>query len=207
MRPLRPNGTSSLRDFPSLGNTLAFQDLRHILRECMEDLVLALPSRDFISLRGYTQHLDLTVLETLQQDTWVAIPAAIREDPLAVGVEIGVLLERGGEVLLGPDGQLLARAPVSPEEIQPGAMLAGLRKAAETRAARRVGQPTRAELVGWFHDPLLAPRTLLLVYRARLPEAMVVATGAWVSRAGSVALLQDRIEQVVLAGLPPVPSP
>ena len=169
----------------------------------MEDLVLALPSRDFIALRGYTQRLNLPVLEALQQDTWLAVPAAIREDPLAAGVEIGILLERGGEVLLGPDGHLLARTPVVPEEIQPGAMLVALRKAAETRAVRRVGQPTRAELVGWFHDPVLAPRTLLLVYRARVPEATQVAAGSWVSRPGAAALLQDRIEQVVLAGLPP----
>ena len=173
----------------------------------MEDLVLALPSRDFIALRGYTQRLDLPVLEALQQDTWLAVPTAIREDPLAAGVEIGLVLERGGEVLLGPDGRLLARAPIVPEEIQPGAMLVALRKAADLRAGRRVGHPTRTELVGWFHDPLVAPRTLLLVYRARLPETVQVAAGSWVSRAGSAALLQERIEQVVLAGLLPVSPP
>jgi hypothetical protein len=207
MRFVPHKGTVAQRAMPPPRNPLAFQELRRILGRCMEELVLALPSRDFIALRGYAQRLDLPVLEALQQETWLAVPAAIREDPLAVGIEIGLLLERGGEVLLGPDGRLLERAPVVPDEIQPGAMLVALRKAAESRAGRRVGQPTRAELSGWFHDPTLAPRTLLLVYRARLPEAIQVAAGSWISRGGSAALVQDRLEQLVLAGLPPIRPP
>jgi hypothetical protein len=170
----------------------------------MEDLILALPSRDFFALRGYTQRLDMPVLEALQQDTWLAVPAAIREDPLAVGVEIGLVLERGGEVLLAPDGRLLERTPVLPDELSNGAMLLALRRAAEARASRRLGQVTRAELIGWYHDPQVAARTLVLVYRSRVAAGVVAAAGTWVARAASAPLLQDQAEQAVLGGLSPV---
>ena len=148
-----------------------------------------MPSREFIALRGLSTAIAMPVLESLQEDSWFALPSAVREDPLAVEVHIGLLLVRPGEALLAEDGHLLRHSPIPPEAFATAQGLAGLRRHVQGLVGSQ-----RVELVGYLYHPVVLSRTFVLLYRCHGGNA----TGSWVPSATLAGLVQDPLDQMVL---------
>lgn len=183
-------------------NPLAMRPFRCMVTGPMDELGLAMPSREFISLRGFTPRIGMELLDSLRDDTWFAVPEAIRDDPLAVMVQVGLLLTRGRELLVDQEGRLIRRGPVPPEALADGVVLVALRRWAEGRVREEFGIALRAELCGYLHDPIRFPRSVLLVYRANAPADQSPPAGAWLAPAAARDVVRDPLESAVLAGLP-----
>lgn len=168
----------------------------------MDELGLAMPSREFISLRGFMPRIGMELLDSLRDETWFAVPDAVREDPLAVMVRIGLLLTRGKELLVDQEGRLIRHGPVPPEALADGVVLVALRRWAEGRVREEFGIDLRAELCGYLHDPIRFPRSVLLVYRANAPADQAPPVGAWLAPAAARDVVRDPLDAAVLAGLP-----
>ncbi len=159
----------------------------------VEDLVLAMPCREFISLRGRSPRIALTVLDSLQDDTWFAIPAAIREDPLAVEVRLAIYRIRGDDVFVDRAGRAVAACPVFAEHLGPGPRLAALRRYAEAKAG------SRSELVGYLYEPVAFPRMIHLLYQAPAQtEVQAGGSGAWLARHHLASVLQQPLDRLAL---------
>ena len=159
----------------------------------MEDLVLAMPCREFISLRGRSPRIELAVLDSLQDETWLAIPAAIREDPLAVEVRIALYRTRGEDVFVESAGQAVAAFPVLAEDLGAGPRLAALRRYAETKAG------ARSELVGYLYEPVALPRTIHLLYQVQAQaEVQAGVSGAWLARQHLANVLRQPLDRLAL---------
>ena len=193
-----PTGKGILR--APVRNPLAMRIFRCMVTDPMDELGLAMPSREFISLRGFTPRIGMELLDSLRDDTWFAVPDAIRDDPLAVMVHVGLLLMRGKEVLVDQEGRLIRRGPVPPEAFAEGVALIALRRWAESRIRAEFGLSLRAEICGYLHDPVRFPRTVLLVYRAHAPADLAAPAGAWLAPAAARDLVRDPLDAAVLAG-------
>ena len=176
--------------------------LHGIFNDLMDDLVLAMSSREFIALRGFTTRIAMEVLESLQQDTWFAVPDAIQADPLAVAVHIAVLPRRGSEVLIAQDGRLLHPVPITAEIFPGGPQLVALRQVAERLATAVMGAPTRAEIAGFVHDPVRLPHTFVLVYQCLLPADAPAPSGAWMTTSAARGVVTELVDRLALEGLP-----
>ena len=164
----------------------------------MDELALALPIDHVASLTsGLTVRPDLDLLDALGTATWLALPPAIAEDPLAVLVELAPLLVRGDHWWFAADGRLVVPAPVRVDELAQGLGLGALR----TAAARRVGGQ-RGELAGLIFDPGRLGRRLILVYRIRI-DADPVGPGSWMSPTSAKGLALDPLSRLVIDGLRP----
>jgi hypothetical protein len=159
----------------------------------MDDLVLAMPSREFIALRGLTTAISMAVLDSLQEDSWFALPSALHQDPLAVEVHIGRVLVRPGEALLTEAGSLVTRGPVPPEAFATAQGLAGLK-----RHVLGLNGGGRTELVGYLYEPVQLPRVFLLLYRCQ----GVTGAGSWVPSASLAGLVKDPIDRLALPLVP-----
>lgn len=183
-------------------NPLAMGIFRCMVTGPMDELGLAMPSREFISLRGFTPRIGMELLDSLRDDTWFAVPDAIRDDPLAVMVQVGLLLVRGKDLLVDQEGRLVRRGPVPPEAFAEGVALVALRRWAESRVREEFGIPLRAEICGYLHDPVRFPRMVLLLYRAQAPADLAAPVGAWLAPAAARDVVRDPLDATVLAGLP-----
>ena len=166
---------------------------------------MAMPCREFIAVRGFSARIDLALLDSLQDDGWFAIPAAIREDPLAVAVHLALVVLCNGQVLTDEAGHLVQHGPVLPEDLANRPLLKGLKHHAETRTGTRLGVPGRAELIGYLHEPKLLPRCMMLVYRCIVPPGTAPAGGVWRHPTEAAALTTDPLDKLLLAAVPGAP--
>jgi hypothetical protein len=178
----------------------------------MEDLVLAMPCREFIAVRGFSPKIDMAVLDSLQEDTWFTVPSAIQADPTAVVVHLALLIVRDDVVLVGQDGHVLFPEMVPPEAYSVKTGLGALKMFAEQRAHERLGGVrSRVELAGLVHEPKLLPRQVLLVYRALVaPGAATTVSG--VGAVGDLGIWRsateiaqgnfDWLDQAVVVAIP-----
>lgn len=173
-----------------------------------EALILAMPLRELLGVRGLAPASALAPLESLAADAWLATPSAIAADPLARAVHLGVLAVRApGEVLLDGGGRLLHHAPV-PAEGAGDPLLGALRRLAVAAGVRQAGLAeevrVRAELAGWLHEPALPglERAVVLVYRLAVPAGTPAPHGsAWVSRAHLAGLALEPACTLALGAL------
>jgi hypothetical protein len=158
----------------------------------MTDIVLSVTTRECIALRGFTQRIELGMLESLEHETWFAQPALIHAEPLAAEVRLVTLFQQADQVLIDERGHFAADQAVLPEAFAAGSGLAGLKKHVQAKARERSGVVGTCELIGYAFDPVQLPHLFLLAYRCRLAPAVQVAAGAgsWVS----VATLEHVIE-------------
>jgi hypothetical protein len=159
----------------------------------VEDLVLTMPCREFIALRGRSPRIELAVLDSLQEDSWFAVPAAIREDPLAVEVRLAIYRCRADAVFVDGAGRAVEAFPVLAERLAGGPRLAALRRYAETSAGGR------SELIGYVHEPVVLPRTVHLLYQVTVPAApLASASGAWLARNHLSSVLKQPLDRLAL---------
>lgn len=168
----------------------------------MEDLVLAMPCREFIAVRGFSQKIDFAVLDSLQEDTWFTVPTAIQADPTAVVVQVALLIVRDDVVLVGPNGQVLIQESVPPEVYAKVTGLKALKVFVEQRVQQLTGVRGRVEIVGLVHEPKLLPRQVLLVYRALVPSETTAGEGLWRSGAEISQGNFDWLDQAVVSVIP-----
>ena len=168
----------------------------------MEDLVLAMPCREFIAVRGFSPKIDMAVLDSLQEDTWFTVPAAIQADPTAVVVRLALLIVRDDVVLVGHHGQVLFQETVPPEAYQMVTGLTALKVFAQQRVLHLTGVRGRVELAGLVHEPKLLPRQVLLVYRAFVPSETTAGEGVWRSGAEISQGNFDWLDQAVVPAIP-----
>ncbi len=169
----------------------------------MDELVMAMPCREFIAIRGFSAKIDLAILDSIQDDTWFTIPAAVQADPLAVIVHVGLLVLCGDQVLISNDGRIVQHATVPPEALSSKSGLAALKALTEQRCQEMLRTRGRVELAGLIHEPKLLPRQVLLVYRCVIPPGTPVAMGTW----QPVAEIcddpnRDWVDQAVLPAIP-----
>lgn len=177
-----------------------------IVRVTMEDLVLAMPCREFIAVRGFSGKIDMAVLDSLQDDTWFTVPQAIQADPTAVVVRLALIIVQDDVVLVGRDGQVLIQELVPPEAYAVKTGLGALKLFAEQCVLQVVGARSRVELAGLVHEPKLLPRQVLLVYRAVVPSGTAAGEGVWQSPAeiiqGDFAWLDQAVVGAILRRTP-----
>jgi hypothetical protein len=176
-------------------------------------LTLAMPGREVIAGRGFTAGAALPLLDSLAEDSWFATAQAIAADPLAREVRLGLVVVRrhhgSWEALVSGDGTVLHHAPVPPEAVAPGRLLADLRRLALASGTALVGgtdgRPFAVELAGWLHEPALAPlrRAVVLVYRLRAPDDLPAPDGAsWVSAGRLAHIPLDPVSALALDAVP-----
>lgn len=176
-------------------------------------LTLAMPGREVIAGRGFTAGAALPLLDCLAEESWFATAAAIAGDPLAREVRLGLLAvrrQRGTwEALVAGDGTLLHHAPIPPEAVAAGRVLASLRSLALAAGTALVGsggaRGFNVELAGWLHEPGLEAlrRAVLLVYRLRVPEELATpAGGVWVSAGRLAQVPLDPVSALSLEAVP-----
>jgi hypothetical protein len=162
------------------------------------ELVLAMPARELFAVTGFTTELAMPVLESLGEESWFALPEAIREDPMAREVRLGMVIVRGTpgarEVLAQADGTILGLSALLPEHL-PGTGLGALKRHAQAVARARSGLPAGAtcgvEVVGYIHDGKLPDlrHVVVAVYRAVVaPETPAPGEASWLRAASLTGL-------------------
>ena len=155
-----------------MATTLAFGSAGCTVIGPMDELVLAVTTRECIALRGFSSRIELGMLESIQEETWFAQPAIIRHDPLAAEVRLVMLFQHADHVLIDEHGRFAADQPVLPEAFAAGRGLPGLKRHVQGLALARVGRPCGCELAGYAFNPVDQPHLFFLVYRCRvLPAA------------------------------------
>jgi hypothetical protein len=162
------------------------------------ELVLAMPARELFAVTGFTTELAMPVLESLGEEAWFALPEAIRDDPMAREVRLGLVIVRGApgarEVLARADGTILDLSVLLPEHL-PGPGLGALKRHAQAVARTRCGLPAAAncgvEVVGYIHDSKLPDlrHVVVPVYRAVVgPDTPAPSDTSWLSAASLTGL-------------------
>ena len=171
-------------------DALAFGIVEGKINRMNEDLVLAVTTRECISLRGFTPRIELGMLEALQEETWFAQPAIIRNDPLAAEVRLALIYQHADHVLIDEQGRFAADQPLFPDTFAADRGLPGLKKYVQQLALIRLGMPCGCELAGYAFHPIDQPHIFYLVYRCRVVHATAVpvASGSWIP-AGSLESL------------------
>lgn len=156
----------------------------------MEDLVLAVTTRECIALRGLCPTIDLAMIECLTDETWFAVPSAITADPLAAEVRLVLIFQHGEHVLIDEIGRFAVDRPLPPEAFAAGKGFVGLKRHVEQLAREQLATEQGAgsclcELAGYAFDPLVSANHFFLAYRCRpkvtdgqLPAPL--AGGSWV---------------------------
>ena len=112
----------------------------------MDELVLAVTTRECISLRGFTPRIELGMLESIQEETWFTQPALIRNDPLAAEVRLVLLYQHVDHVLIDEQGCFAADQPLFPDTFAAEPGLPGLKHYVQGLALTRIGQIGRAHV-------------------------------------------------------------
>lgn len=166
----------------------------------MEDLVLAVTTRECIALRGLCPTIDLAMIESLTDETWFAVPSAITADPLAAEVRLVLIFQLGEHVLIDEIGRFAVDRPLPPEAFAGGKGFVGLKRHVEQLARELLARellareqlatepgagPCLCELAGYAFDPLVSANHFFLAYRCRPKGAdgqlpAPVAGGSWV---------------------------
>ena len=162
----------------------------------MDELVLAVTTRECIALRGFSPRIELGMLESIQEETWFAQPAVIRNDPLAAEVRLVMLFQDADHVLIDEHGRFAADQAVLPEAFIAGPGLPGLKRHVQGLAQARVDRSCSCELAGYAFNPVDRPHSFFLVYRCRVVPAPGLSTGApvvsgsWVQSSALDRLIQ-----------------
>lgn len=148
----------------------------------MDDLVLAVTTRECIALRGFSPRIELGMLESLQEETWFAQPAIIRTDPLAAEVRLVLFYQQADHVLIDERGRFAADYPLLPEAFSMGAGLPGLKQHVQGLARAHLGISSGCELAGYAFNPVALPHLFFLAYRCHVGPAAVIPaeSGSWV---------------------------
>ena len=158
----------------------------------MDDLVLAVTTRECISLRGFTPRIELGMLESLQEETWFTQPALIRNDPLAAEVRLVLLYQHVDHVLIDEQGRFAADQPLFPNTFGAGPGLPGLKQYVQGLALTRLGHACGCELAGYAFHPIDQPHLFYLVYRCRvgLATGVPIASASWVLASALESLIR-----------------
>jgi len=148
----------------------------------MDDLVLAVTTRESIALRGFSPRIELGMLESLQEETWFSQPATIRTDPLAAEVRLVLVFQHADHVLVDEQGRFAADQCILPEAFATSPGLPGLKQYVQGLAQARLGMPCGCELAGYAFNPVSLPHLFFLAYRCRVSQAVAVPpeSGSWV---------------------------
>ena len=175
-----------------------------------DPLVLAMPRRELFRVSGFTTQVDLTILESLAEDSWYALSSSLVGNFDAKEVRVGLVVVRGREVLIDEHGSLLHATPILPEIGKLGAGIKALRDLAALAGSHFLGVPrVRVELAGYCNDDSLAElrNVFVLVYRCRAPEDCAAPAGmAWVAHADIPRHPLDPASALVSGALFPSPS-
>lgn len=158
----------------------------------MDELVLAVTTRECISLRGFTPRIELGMLESIQEETWFTQPALIRNDPLAAEVRLVLLYQHVDHVLIDEQGCFAADQPLFPDTFAAEPGLPGLKHYVQGLALTRIGHACGCELAGYAFHPIDQPHLFYLVYRCRVGNAtgVPVTSGSWVPASALESLIR-----------------
>lgn len=176
-----------------------------------DPLVLAMPRRELFRFTGFTTAIDLAVIESLGQESWYAVASTLVSNFDAKEVRLGLLLERGEQVLLDEAGSILHTTRLGPEVGALGSGIKALRDLALLAGARFVGvERVRCELTGFLNEEAIPGYrgAMVLVYRCRVPEeAQTPQAMNWVSRRQLAQLPIDPVAVMIAEKLYPAPPP
>ena len=157
--------------------------IRHTSSMDDEPLVQAMPRRLLYALHGLITRLDLAVLTSIEEEGWFATRSVIAADLDGKEVRLAVIVSRGSEALVGPDGRLAHDVDIGPE----CEGLAALRRLAKATAeAVSGGLAHGVELTGYLNDDKDAAlrHVFVLAYRARVPPGTEAPSGMrWMAKA------------------------
>ena len=138
-----------------------------------EALVMAMPRRELYTLKGFESRIELSVLSSLEDEYWIAAPAIIADDVEAKEVQVGVVFNRGNQVLVTEDGIILHTTSIPAEALEKGPCLRALRDLARLGASTVTGvSETGSVLCGYLNDDQLEDLRpyFVLVYEVFFPE-------------------------------------
>jgi hypothetical protein len=151
-----------------------------------ETLVMAMPRRELYTLNGFEPRIELPVLSSLEDEYWLAASAVIADDVEAKEVQVGVVFNRGSQVLVTENGVILHTTSITAEALEMGPCLKSLRNLARLGATMVIGtDESGSVLCGYLNDDQLEELRpyFVLVYEVffaegvEAPEAM-----SWIER-------------------------
>ena len=172
-----------------------------------DPLVLAMPRRDLFRITGFCQRIDLAILESVVQDSWYALASTLVGNLDAKEVRLGLIVQRGDQVLVNEAGALLQTTRIGPDIAQLGSGVKALRDLANLAAAHFLHlERARVELIGYLNEDSLPGLrdAFVLGYRCVAPEGAAAPAGqSWVPIRQLGALPLEPASVVVAAALYP----
>lgn len=165
-------------------------------------LVMGMPRRELYGVAGFVTAVRYEVLESLQDESWFALPDILAEDLDAKEVRAGLLItRRDGRALVDEHGVLLHTTPIPAEVGNFGEGLFGIRSFARSAAAHFVSRDVAApQLVGYLNcDDIPEVRPYFtLIYLVRCDEETDSPEGAsWLSTASLAGLELEPASQAL----------
>lgn len=172
-----------------------------------DPLVLAMPRRDLFRISGFCLQVDLGILESVSDDSWYGAASTLIGNLDAKEVRLGLVVQRGDQVLVDEGGALLQTTRIGPDVARLGAGLKALRDLAQLAAAHFLAvERVRVELAGYLNEDSLPDLrdAFVLVYRCHAPEGAQAPVGqSWVPIRQLGALPLEAASVVVAATLFP----
>lgn len=176
-----------------------------------DPLVLAMPRKELFRFTGFSIAIDLSIIESLAQDSWYTVASSLVSNFDAKEVRLGLIFERADQVLLDESGVILHTIRLGPEVGTLGRGVKALRDLALLAGARFVGvERVRCELTGFLNEDGIVgyKGAMVMVYRCRAPDEAQAPTGmTWVSRSQLTQLPIDPVSVMVAEKLYPSPPP
>jgi len=174
-----------------------------------DPLVLAMPRKELFRFTGFSIAIDLSIIESLAQDSWYTVASSLVSNFDAKEVRLGLIFERADQVLLDESGVILHTIRLGPEVGTLGRGVKALRDLALLAGARFVGvERVRCELTGFLNEDGIVgyKGAMVMVYRCRAPDEAQAPTGmTWVSRSQLTHLPIDPVSVMVAEKLYPSP--
>ncbi len=146
-------------------------------------LVLAMPRRELFKISGFSNQVDLSVIESLTEESFFARRPVLVGNLDAKEVRLGLIGMRDGRVLVDSTGKMLHLSPVWPESVREGFAPRVLREVAAVSAERLFGEEgCRVELCGCCNEDVMADvrHSFILIYRCFLNVDEPPAGMVWV---------------------------
>ena len=176
-----------------------------------DPLVLAMPRKELFRFTGFSIAIDLSIIESLAQDSWYTVASSLVSNFDAKEVRLGLIFERADQVLLDESGVILHTIRLGPEVGTLGRGVKALRDLALLAGARFVGvERVRCELTGFLNEDGIVgyKGAMVMVYRCRAPDEAQAPTGmTWVSRSQLSQRPIDPVSIMVAEKLYPLPPP
>lgn len=170
-----------------------------------DPLVLAMPRRELFRFSGFSTAIDLDLIDSIAGESWYAAASTLVGSLEAKEVRLGLLCERGDEVLVDAAGSLLHSTRVGPEIGRLGHGIKALRDLALLAGARFLAvERVRCELVGFLNEEVISGYrgALLLVYRCRAGDQASTPPGmTWVHRRQLAQWALDPVAVMIAAQL------